>query len=249
MRPYNIYIWDFFFYNGYVLFSFLSCWIIFFYNREIIFLFEVMPVVSTLIQKRFIATQLTQIFNTTWFLCTLLSFMFNFPLFIYNINLFFIPSWYTYQIRFYRILLTIFITIFFLIYYFCQLVVLPHIIFFFLYWEILNEYSLLKIEAEISLFFYIKWIFILKFFISFFISVFFHFSIFLFYILNNKNLYFLLQHQKKKLLFSLTCITFLIVPPDFLLQLLIVLLLFLLIECFLFFVCIKLFFNSKKLTL
>lgn len=246
MRPYTLYILDFLVCNIYILFSFTFCWIIFFYNKDLIFLFEVWPVVSVLPQKRFIATQLTNLFNITWILCTSLSSLFVFPLFTYNVYLFFISSWYKYQIKFYKVSLVIFTKTFYIVYYFFQLVFLPYIITFFLLWEILNDYSLLKIEAEISLFFYVKWIFTLKLCITFFISLLFYLITFLFFTYNSLHLYVLIKNQKKKFWFTLICISLFFIPPDILTQLILTLVIFLLIECFFLFSCLKLFFNIKK---
>ena len=245
MYPYNIYILDFFLRVMYLLFSFLLCFVIFFQHSETIVIFETSSIIFMLDQKRFIATQLPQIFNTVWFLCTALSFIFIFPLMTYNIKLFCSSGWYKYQVHFYSQILTMFTIFFYLNHFFCQLVLIPQLVSFFLYWEIIDEYSLLKVEAEISLLFYVKWVFTLKFLIAFVWSLGYIVIVLLIYLLDSKRLYGSVLTQKRKTLFvSLTLLT-LLIPPDFSAQVLVTLSLFLMMECFLYFLCLKLLFKNS----
>ena len=245
MYPYNIYILDFSLRVMYLLFSYLFCSVIFFQYNETIILFETTSVIFTLDQKRFIATQLTQIFNTVWFLCTALSFIFIFPLTTYNIKLFFASGWYKYQVHFYNQIFITFTIFFYLNHFFCQLVLIPQLASFFLYWEIIDEYSLLKVEAEISLLFYIKWAFALKFLIAFVWSLGYTVIVLLIYFLDSKRLYSSVLTQKRKTLFVLLTLFTFLVPPDFSVQILATLSLFLTTECFSFFLCLKLLFKNS----
>lgn len=244
-KPYHIYVMDIILRSTYILVSFLFSWGIFFHFIETIFLFEVLPIVTFLLQKRFIVTQLTQLFNTIWFICTILGFTFTFPLFVYHIGLFFGSGWYIYQIRLYKLVLNSFYQIFLITYLFNHLFLIPCIIKFFLYWEILDEYSLLRIEAEISISFYIEWIFIFKFLISFLLSTTILFIITLLYFLRIKYLYSIVLSQKNFFVFIGLFILMFLTPPDFLVQLLLIVISFGFFELFLFFTCIKLLFSVK----
>lgn len=246
MKFYNVYTLDIFSRSTYIFISFIFCWIIFFYYRETLFLLEVLPFVVSTVQKRFIATHLIHLFNTTWFLCTILSFIFIFPLVIKTFELFFSSSWYNYQKNFYNNLLTILTKIFLIFNIFNQLFLLPCLISFFLYWEILDEYSLLKVEAEIALFFYIKWVFTFKFLFSFLTTLLIFFITSLFFLFSSKNLYFILVIYKKNIIFVIIFVIMFLVPPDFLLQILLTFLVVLSVELFLFFTCIKIFFVTKN---
>ncbi len=246
MKFYNIYILDIFFRSIYVLISFCLCWIIFFHYRETLFLLEVLPIIMFLTQKRLIATQLIHLFNIIWFLCTILSFIFIFPLVIYIINYFFSSSWYKYQLNLYTNILVKFSQIFSIIYVFNQLFLLPQLVAFLLYWEILDDYSLIKVEAEIALFFYIKWAFNFKFLFSFLVALLFLLIYSFFYFLFPKKLYFMLTNQKKIFIFCFIILFMFLIPPDFLIQIILSFSVLLTIEFFLFFICIKVYFNIKN---
>lgn len=248
MRPYSIYISDIVLRTTYLLISFSVCWIIFFHFTEIVFLFEVFPIVCYLNQKRFIITQLTQLFSTVWLFCTILSSLFVFPLVVYHIKYFFASGWYKYQTRLYNYTLNSFKFFFPIVYFFTHLVLTPHLVSFFLYWEIIDQYSLLRIEAEISLFFYMVWIFTFKFLVSFILTNLFTATLLFYCFIRNNYLYFILLAYKKITLFVSLVLLLLLLPPDFLLQVILALLLYFLIEFFLIFICIRLFFYIKTLS-
>lgn len=64
MKPYNIYTLDITIRIIYLLISFIFCTFIFFQFIEVILLFEVSPVIFYTMSKRFIVTQITQLFTT-----------------------------------------------------------------------------------------------------------------------------------------------------------------------------------------
>jgi len=64
VKPYNIYFLDFCVRLVYVFFSYFLCVIIIFNNINTFFLFETLPFLSVETDKRFIITQITQLFNT-----------------------------------------------------------------------------------------------------------------------------------------------------------------------------------------
>ena len=246
MRPYNIYILDFFLRIFYILISYLFCWIIFFNNIEILFLFEVFPFVSILSNKRFILVQVTQLINTIWFFCIFLCSVWIMPLIYYNIQYFFISSWYNYQLKVYYIFSWYFIFIFFCLFFFNHFIVVLNLLKFFFYCEIIDEYSLLKIEAEISLISYITWICMFKFITSFFVSIIFVVMHFVFCAIDIIYLYTPILIYKQILSFIIICICFFFIPPDFFLQLFLTVLIFISIEFSFFLACVKLYKKLKK---
>ena len=246
MKPYNVYFIDFVFRLIYIFFSFLLCFILFFNHINTVFLFETFPLLFILSKKRFILTQITQLFNILWFYCNFLSFLFTFPLIIYYVNLFFNSSWYHYQITLYKLLTNLTFFIFVSFYFLTHITIIPNVLEFLLYWEIVDEYSLLKIEAEISLFFYIIWSLRFKFVLAFVLSNLFFLLLLTFSILKTLQLYILIQKFKKILIFIVLCFLFFLIPPDFWIQLILTLISYILIEFLFLLICIN-FYNKIRL--
>ena len=247
MKPYNIYTLDITIRIIYLLISFIFCTFIFFQFIEVILLFEVSPVIFYTMSKRFIVTQITQLFTTVWFFCTTLSFIFIFPLTVYHIKCFFVSSWYYYQVQLYVKISIQFLAVFFLIYTLSHLYLVSYLIDFFLYWEVDDEYSLLRIEAEISLFLYVLWLFLIKFSISLIFTLVTIISFLCYSLIYIKYLYLFMLLKKKIFIFIITFLVILLIPPDFLIQLIVTAFIFCLIEFFLFAICFKLFYIFKLL--
>jgi len=239
MRPFSAYTLDFFICLLYILFSFLLCLIIFFNYIEILFLFEVYPLLIILPTKRFILTQITQLFNSIWFFSLILSSFFIYPLAAYELKYFFNSGWYNYQIKLCKNLFIINLIFFIISFFIISFFIIPMSIHFFLYWEILDDYSLLRIEAEISLYFYIVWLTTFKFTVTFVLLYYIKLLIIIFYVTKIKFIYFYSLKYKKIVTFTIICLLFILVPPEFIVQMLIVLLTFIFVELFFFFICIK----------
>ena len=239
MRFFSIYTLDFFIRLVYVLISYLLCWIIFFNYIEILFLFEVYPLLSVFSTKRFILTHITQLFNTIWFFSLTLSVIFIYPLFVYQSKCFLISGWYYYQIKLYSNLLNRVPFLFVLIYAIIHFYLIPNLLSFFLYWEVSDEYSLLRIEAEISLYLYILWLSTFKFILTFILVTFIKISIVFIYVNNVNYIYLYLLKFKKIFIFIIICLLFVLTPPEFLTQILITFYIYLSVESLFFHSCIK----------
>ena len=243
MKPYNIYLSDFGFRLMYCFFSYLVCWGLLFTNSDLILLFEVTPLIYISGTKRLILTQITQLFNAIWFYSMFLSSIFIFPLVIYHIKSFNTSGWYNYQLKFYKISLGLWFLSFIIFYLICHYIIIPNILSFFLFWEITDENSLLRIEAEISLFYYIIWSLVLKFTFTWFLSSVFLLSAILFPFLSINNLYKLFLRYKKLGFFFFISFLFFLLPPDFIIQILLIVIVYFFVELFFLLVCIK-FYNK-----
>lgn len=248
MKSYQVYFLEFNFRLFYILISYLICLTIFFLNIETIFLFETNSLLSNLTTKRLILTKISQLFNTVWFLCNSFTFIFIFPLTSYHIFFFFKSSWYLYQIRIIKNFYFFFINMFLMLYFICHTIIIGSLINFFLYWEIKEINSLLRIEAEISLFYYVVWNLNLKFFFTFWVIN----LLFLIYLIlkffNIFNLYKLFLNFKKLLTYLFICGFFFLIPPDFFIQMFIVIFCYFLFELFFLTICVKTYIklNFKK---
>lgn len=245
MKPYNVYLKDLLNRVVYILFSYFFCLTLIFTHINIIFLFETFPFLSILINKRFIFTQVTQVFNLVWFCCFFFSSIFTFPLVSYHLKCFFSSSWYKYQVNLYNKVLNGFGSLFLISYVSTHFIIIPNLLMFLLCWEIKDKNSLLQIEAEISLLFYVVWSLNLKLIFSLIFSIFLltllTFSIFL----KITNLYKLTIKSKNIIIFVFICFLFLFIPPDLILQFFWTIASYLVMEFFFFLICTKLYNNIK----
>ena len=138
---------------------------------------------------------------------------------------------------------SIFFLLWIIFFLFCHVIVFPTLITFFLYWEIVEESSLLRVESDFSFFFYLKWFLSIKWFLSFFITLL-VFSLYLVLLFNSiLSLYYNILYYKKFCLFLSLIFLFLLIPPDLLIQILITLILKLFIEILFWLICFKLYFK------
>jgi len=238
MKPYNIYVKDFIVRCLYFLFSYTLCLFIFFYKMEDLFLLEVHPLVK-LTNKRFIVTTLTDFIDVVWFLSVYMSNFFLYPLFFYHSISFFCNSWYNYQLKFYKKLLGISFLVFFICFFIIHYTFLPLLFNFFLYWEIKEDSSLLRIETETTLVSYVTWTLNFKSIFCSFLIFFILSSIIFFNFATNKRIYNFVKYNKNTLTFSFILLLFLLTPPDFSMQLLIVISSFFINDILFFFACTK----------
>lgn len=221
MKPYSFYGFELVTRVFYIFFSYCFCLIMIFLNIDTFLLFEIYPFI-TVKSSRFISTCITDFTDVIWTLSVFISIIFTLPLFVYHINSFFCTSWYVYQINFYKKLVWISLMFFLIVYFIAHNNFLPHVFNFFLYWEITEETSLLRIEAETTILPYIKWVLFLKSTFSFLISLgFFIFYIFL-YFFRIKYIYYFFKFNKNVFIYLFIFLSFLITPPDFFIQLLLI---------------------------
>lgn len=247
MKPYNIYLIDFslkFFYN---LISYVFCLSIIFFHINTIFLFETIPLLENLVIKRLILTKITQLFNSIWFTSIFWSFFFTFPLTFYYIKVFFISGWYNYQLKFFIKSFFIFLLTFFILYFLNQIILIPAIISFFLYWEVTDLNSLLRIEAEISIFYYVLWSLTFKFNFTFILTNILYFFWLIFKFISIKKLYNLIYQYKKIFVFLFLCFFFIVIPPDFIIQFLATIFFYIFFDFIFLWICIKLYVKLKTI--
>lgn len=239
MKPFNIYVLDFFVCLMYIVFSYFFCLIIFFHYIEILFLFEVYPLLFLLSTKRFILTQVTHLFNAIWFFSLTMSTILVYPLFVHQFKQFLSSGWYKYQIKLYNNLTNKSSFLFVIIYLSIHFFLIPNILNFFLYWEVSDEYSLLRIEAEISLYFYILWLTAFKFTFSVMLIILIKTFTFTFYVTSTNFTYFYLLRFKKIFIFIVISFLFLLTPSEFITQILTIFCVYLFVEFLFFYICIK----------
>ena len=241
MKPYSIYFLDFSYRLAYILVSYVICLILIFNNIKVLFLFETYPLLDFLSNQRLILTQITQVFTTVWFLSVSFSTIFVFPLIIYHIKSFMVSSWYSYQLNLYLDLVSSLVSSFILFWIITYLFIIPTMIKFFLYWEITDSYSLLRIEAEIALFYYVIWSTIFKCTISLILTIIYLSAKFFFNFLPLTLLYKIVKSFKKVGLFSFVCLIFIFIPPDFILQFIVIIISYFLSESLFLLICIRIY--------
>jgi len=149
------------------------------------------------------------------------------------------PGWYKFQIKLYDSLTAKNLFLFILFYFLIHLYLIPNVLNFFLYWEISDEYSLLRIEAEISFYLYVLWLITFKLTLTVISIIFIKLFIFGFYIININLIYFSSKKFRKIFTFSSISFLFLLTPPEVITQILLTFFIYLLVELFYFYICIK----------
>ena len=228
------------------MFSYFFCLVLIFNHINVIFLLETFPFLSILLSKQFIFTQVNQVFNLIWFCSFFWSSIFVFPLVSYHLKCFFSSSWYKYQLKFYINLVNFFVLLFLSFYFVTHFILIPKLLFFLLQWDVINKNSLVLVEAEISLFFYVIWSTNLKLLFSFVFSFFILILWIIFHFLSINSLYELIRTHKKLILFKILCLCFFLIPPDFTFQLFLTVILYLKMELLLLIICIKLYNSHQK---
>ena len=246
MKLYNVYVFDFLFKFIYCLISFFFTLIICFTNINNFFLFEIVPFLKIFYHKRFIITQITHLFNVAWILSFFYSLIWIFPLISFNCLCFFKSSWFKYQKNFYKffILFILICYINFLI--FCHFNIIPMILNFFLNWELVDKSHLLRLETEISFYYYILWLLLFKNNLSLIIIYICTFCIIIFIWRKIFFSYSFFKTYKNLLGFTIIIFIYLLIPPDFMLQFLSILFVYFIIELLFFFFCI-LFYKYLKI--
>nr|WDA66145.1 preprotein translocase subunit SecY [Lithothamnion corallioides] len=245
MKPYNIYFYELVIRSLYIFFSYCICLVILFLNIEILFLFEIYPFMN-ITNNRFISTRLTDFVDVVWTLSAFMSTLFVLPLFVYHINSFFYNSWYTYQINFFKKLIRISIISFLITYFIIHNNLLSSIFTFFLYWEITEESSLLRIEAETTILSYMNWILFFKSLFSFLFSLGLFNLLILLNFIKIKYIHKYFKLYKNIFIYLFIFLSFLITPPDLFLQLFIILFNLILFNLILFILCIQFYKTNVK---
>nr|YP_009019514.1 SecY [Gracilaria salicornia]AHG53101.1 SecY [Gracilaria salicornia]AMR57151.1 SecY [Gracilaria salicornia]UAD89790.1 Sec-independent protein translocase component TatC [Gracilaria salicornia] len=222
----------------YIVISFFLCVFISSLNIYYLIFFETYPFVMYEL-KKFIVTNVMDLFDILWLLVLSKSSFFVFPYWIFQMYKFSSSSWYLYQFKFFSWSFCFSFTIILLFLVFIHFGLLPLILVILTKWEA-NNSTLFAILVEFRILNYIKWVLTFRYFsgsIGFFgLLVVVQF----WFLIKTNQIYFLVKNYRKPFIFGLLCILFLLMPPDNLLQIFCVGFIFLVFESVFLFICYKL---------
>nr|YP_010199832.1 Sec-independent protein translocase component TatC [Hydropuntia urvillei]UAD89840.1 Sec-independent protein translocase component TatC [Hydropuntia urvillei] len=222
----------------YICISFFLCIGIASFNSYYLILFEVYPFIK-LGLKKFIITNVMDLFNTLWLLIISKSLIFVLPYWLSHLYRFNSSGWYFYQLEFFKqsLLFSLLFSLTCLVMF--NLSFLPVILSLLTAWNY-EENNSFNILVEFRILSYIRWVLIFQYLVSYVILIFFlliwQFQLFM----KPSSFYFWIKSYRKFFLFGFICILFVLIPPDGLMQGLIMGLSFLILEIVFLFVCYKL---------
>nr|YP_011017011.1 twin arginine protein translocation system - TatC protein [Gracilaria hainanensis]WQB61689.1 twin arginine protein translocation system - TatC protein [Gracilaria hainanensis] len=222
----------------YIFISFFLCIVAASLNVYYLIFFEVYPFVKYEL-KKFIVTNVMDLFNVLWLLVIFKSFFFVFPYWIFQLYKFSSSGWYVYQFKFFNrsFYLSFFTALICLI--FLHFVLLPFTLFILTKWE-MSSTNLFNIFVEFRIISYMKWILTFRYFIGSFSFLVFLFILHLWFLVKTSQIYFLIKYFRKLFMFGILCVLFLLMPPDNFLQIFCIGFIFLIFELVFLFVCYKL---------
>nr|YP_009511787.1 Sec-independent protein translocase component TatC [Gracilaria caudata]AXI97664.1 Sec-independent protein translocase component TatC [Gracilaria caudata] len=229
---------EFFFRLFYIFVSFFLCIIVASLNTYYLILFEVYPFVTYEL-KKFIVTNIMDLFDMIWYLVISQSFFFVFPYWIFQLYKFSSSSWYLYQLKFFKKSFYFSFSLTFLSLSLIHFGLLPFILYFLTKWEVKND-DLFSIFVEFRVISYINWVLTFRYFLGSLIFLIFLVILHLWFLMKINYIYFLIKHYRKSFIFGILCILFLVTPPDGFLQGFFLILIFLIFETVFLFVCYKL---------
>nr|AVK39573.1 Sec-independent protein translocase [Sheathia arcuata] len=238
MYPLIIYFKEIFWRIFYCILSLILIVIISFYYIEFIFLFELYPLIK-LSHKKFIATHITELFDSVLQMCFFMISINGFPLIAYHIFTFFKSSWFNYQITLVWRYLFILLILVYLSFFFTNIFLLPQMYNFFTQWEMFQESKILHISLEARIYLYLQWINCTYNSISFFFSLSLIILFLILLFLPPYKFYLFIKLYKKQILFIQILILFILSPPDFWVQVFLVFASSLLLEFFFFISCFR----------
>nr|UAT97958.1 preprotein translocase subunit SecY [Ahnfeltia fastigiata] len=242
--PVNIYITELFFRVFYICISFILCAIILFYHVDLILLLETYPFLK-LSHKKFIAIQVTDLFDTACVLCVWFAFTAVFPLVCYQTYSFLRASWYKYQIILFKELCLCVWFAFLASISIFHASLLPRVLEFFSQWEMRGNHLFLQVEVESRISLYIYWILSFQCFFGYLTYTFLFLLVNLFYLVDTTSFYKLLKTYRKQGIFVTIVLIFFLAPPEPSLQLFLVLIVILLYELLFLFSCLKFYQTSR----
>nr|YP_010395073.1 Sec-independent protein translocase component TatC [Polyopes affinis]UQJ72514.1 Sec-independent protein translocase component TatC [Polyopes affinis] len=222
----------------YIIISFVFCLVIGFWHVQIWLLIETYPFLQ-FSNKKFIATQTTDLIDAVWIITFSTSFLFVYPFFVYQIVLFSKNSWYEYQIHFIIKLFFYSLMLYIISLLFCYYFFLPILLDFLSQWEIKQTKSILNIEIEFRILNYVQWTLTFRYVFCFIFYIITFFTCFFSFLLNSTVKYNLLKSYRKLFIFFNILFIFLIIPSDFYLQFFVISYSFIFYELIFFFLCYK----------
>nr|YP_009365205.1 SecY [Gracilaria changii]ARJ60487.1 SecY [Gracilaria changii]ART65156.1 secY [Gracilaria changii] len=220
----------------YIFISFFLCILIASLNTYYLIFFEVYPFVIYKL-KKFIVTNVTDLFDVIWFLIISKSFFFVFPYWIFQLYKFNSSSWYKYQLKFFKKSFYFSFFFGFVIISFVHFYLLPFILYFLTKWEMQNN-DLFDIFIEFRIINYIKWVVTFRCIIGSLSFIFFLLGLHFWFLVKKHQVYFLVKYYRKSFIFITLCIFCLVIPPDSFFQVLF--LTVIIFELVFLFVCFKL---------
>nr|YP_010921940.1 Sec-independent protein translocase component TatC [Grateloupia turuturu]YP_010986438.1 SecY-independent protein translocase component TatC [Pachymeniopsis lanceolata]WIM51246.1 Sec-independent protein translocase component TatC [Grateloupia turuturu]WOL37406.1 SecY-independent protein translocase component TatC [Pachymeniopsis lanceolata] len=223
----------------YIFISFILCGIISIYNVNWLFLVLTYPFLK-LFNKKFIITQVTDLFNVTWILTNSISFLFILPLTFWQLLNFFKPSWYTYQIDILKVAFQYAFIVLGAAAVLCYATFLPSILNFLIYWEKIEQNSsILTIDTEFRILNFICWVLNFQYSFAFLILLYLVVISLLWILMKFIKVYFLIKLYRKQLSFFSLVLLFFLLPPDIFLQFFLIFFINIFYEAVFFFVCYK----------
>nr|YP_010199857.1 Sec-independent protein translocase component TatC [Crassiphycus usneoides]UAD89865.1 Sec-independent protein translocase component TatC [Crassiphycus usneoides] len=222
----------------YIFISFFLCVILASLNTYYLILFEVYPFILYEL-KKFIVTNIMDLFDVIWFMIISKSFFFVFPYWTFQLYKFSSSSWYKYQLKFFKKSYYFSFLLTFFSLGFLHFSLLPLILYFLTKWEI-KKGDLFSVFVEFRIISYIKWVLTFRYFVGSLIFVIFLLTLHLWFLIKINRIYFLIKYYRKSFIFGILCILFLVTPPDSFLQVFFLILIFLIFETVFLFVCYKL---------
>jgi sec-independent protein translocase protein TatC len=235
----NIYLreiqWRFF----YVLFSLFLAFCTTLYFIDSFLLFETYPLVK-IEHKKFIATHITELFNSIIQFCFFVSYVSSFPVFSYHTYKFFSPSFYSYQLQIIKFYIVMVCSIWVFSSFLTYKIMLPTLFSFFIQWEtqLIDSLFLLKLEARIQD--YLTWVNRIYNLVNVFIQFFCYLLTLLFTLCNTNVSFHFFKLYRKHFIFLVLLFLYILLPPDFPLQIFIVIIVSILSECIFFILCFRL---------
>nr|ATG87358.1 SecY [Gracilaria chouae] len=222
----------------YVFLSFCFCLLINSFNIYNILFFETYPFLK-FTSRKFIVTNVMDLFDVICLLFFSKAFFFIFPYVIFQLYKFNSSSWYTYQCIFFKKCIK-FAFISSLLILICKSIrTKSSILYILTKWEIKNNH-LFTILVEFRIISYIQWVVVFRYSISSFTFLGILLLRHAWVLLKISQIYFLIKHYRKSLIFVILCILFLLTPPDGFLQFLLIMLIFSIFEIVFLLVCYKL---------
>nr|WCH57627.1 Sec-independent protein translocase component TatC [Hypnea wynnei] len=186
---------------------------------------------------QFILMNVTDLLDLMWYICLKNSLFFSSIYFYYSVVYFFKPCSYFYQ-YFYQIKLYsnfIKIGIFSLCVFYLS--VLPLVLKFLTQWDLQYFKNLLHVKYELSLLYYVTWLFYIKFFFIFMCKFFSWLFVQIYFLVELKLLYTILSKFKKQIFYGILCFLYLLSPPEVVMQILLLIINMILVEAFYFYIC------------
>nr|YP_010199507.1 Sec-independent protein translocase component TatC [Gracilaria baiana]UAD89365.1 Sec-independent protein translocase component TatC [Gracilaria baiana] len=222
----------------YVFISFLLCAFVASMNVYYLIFFEIYPFVLPEL-KKFIVTNVMDLFEVLWLLVISKAFFFVFPYWIFQLFKFSSSGWYMYQIRFfgksfYFSFLMILIYLFLI-----HFGLLPFVLSILTKWDI-NNANLFDIFIEFRIISYIQWVLAFRYVLGSLSFLTLLLILHSWFLIKINRIYFLIKYYRKLFIFGVLCMLFLLIPPDNVLQIFCIGSVFLIFELIFLFVCYKL---------